>query len=71
MTRPQLPAKWVFVRALRNSRHLAHQTRTHYVAWYGCVAGCLLFSYVIASAVPIFNGCEYFPPLLLVVRLSA
>ncbi|BGP41498.1 hypothetical protein JCM10449v2_005487 [Rhodotorula kratochvilovae] len=51
-----LPAKWVFVRLLRNSPHLNHQTRTHYVFWFGSVAGCLLFSYVIASAIPIFNG---------------
>ncbi|GAA5821148.1 hypothetical protein JCM3770_005692 [Rhodotorula araucariae] len=51
-----LPAKWVFVRILRNSRHLNHSTPTHWAAWLGCVAGCLLFSYVIASAIPIFNG---------------
>ncbi|GAA5856123.1 hypothetical protein JCM9279_004919 [Rhodotorula babjevae] len=51
-----LPAKWVFVRALRDTEHLARETRTHYVVWFSCVAGCLAFSYVVASAVPFFGG---------------
>jgi len=44
------------VRALRNTEHLAKETRTHYVVWFSCVAGCLAFSYVVASAVPFFGG---------------
>ncbi|GAA6011768.1 hypothetical protein JCM8202_004144 [Rhodotorula sphaerocarpa] len=51
-----LPAKWIFVRALRNSHHLTHSTKTHWVVWLSCSAGCVLFAYVIASAIPVFNG---------------
>ncbi|POY71025.1 hypothetical protein BMF94_5950 [Rhodotorula taiwanensis] len=51
-----LPAKWIFVRALRNSHHLTHSTKTHWLVWLACTGGCVLFSYVVASAVPVFNG---------------
>ncbi|GAA6009160.1 hypothetical protein JCM10207_004288 [Rhodosporidiobolus poonsookiae] len=51
-----MPAKWIFVRALRGSRHLTESTTTHWITWLGCVIGCLLFSYIIASAIPVFGG---------------
>lgn len=51
-----LPAKWIFVRALRKSHHLTHSTKTHWVVWLSCTSGCVLFSYVVASAVPVFSG---------------
>ncbi|GAA5979055.1 hypothetical protein JCM11641_004957 [Rhodosporidiobolus odoratus] len=51
-----LPAKWIFVRCLRNSRHLTHPTKTHWLVWLSCTGGCVLFSYIIASAIPVFGG---------------
>ncbi|GAA6010601.1 hypothetical protein JCM10207_007757 [Rhodosporidiobolus poonsookiae] len=51
-----LPAKWMFFRILRNSHHLTHGTKTHWVVWLACTGGCTLFSYIISSAVPTFNG---------------
>ncbi|BGP25414.1 amino acid transporter [Rhodotorula toruloides] len=51
-----LPAKWLFVRFLRNSHHLTHSTPTHWIVWLSCTLGCLLFSYIIASAIPVFGG---------------
>ncbi|GAA5907919.1 hypothetical protein JCM6882_001526 [Rhodosporidiobolus microsporus] len=51
-----LPAKWLFVRILRNSRHLTESTPTHWGVWLGCTFGCLVISYIIASAIPVFNG---------------
>ncbi|KPV77762.1 uncharacterized protein RHOBADRAFT_33948 [Rhodotorula graminis WP1] len=51
-----LPAKWIFVRILRGSRHLTHPTKTHWIVWLSCTLGCVLFSYVIASAIPVFGG---------------
>ncbi|BGP40954.1 hypothetical protein JCM10450v2_004959 [Rhodotorula kratochvilovae] len=51
-----LPAKWIFVRVLRGSRHLTHPSKTHWIVWLSCTAGCVLFSYVIASAIPVFGG---------------
>ncbi|GAA5907897.1 hypothetical protein JCM6882_001520 [Rhodosporidiobolus microsporus] len=51
-----LPAKFIFVRVLRNSRHLTTSTPTHWVSWLGCTLGCVIFSYIIASAIPVFGG---------------
>ncbi|GAA5875989.1 hypothetical protein JCM8547_000672 [Rhodosporidiobolus lusitaniae] len=51
-----LSAKAIFVRALRNSVHLTKKTRTHYLAWFGSTFGCLVFSYVVAEAIPVFGG---------------
>ncbi|GAA5852864.1 hypothetical protein JCM8547_004713 [Rhodosporidiobolus lusitaniae] len=51
-----LPAKWIFVRSLRGSRHLTEPTWQHWAAWLGCTFGCLAFAYIIASAVPVFSG---------------
>ncbi|GAA5908703.1 hypothetical protein JCM5296_002681 [Sporobolomyces johnsonii] len=51
-----LPAKYIFVRFLRGSRHLNSNTPTHWIVWLSCTLGCVLFAYVIASAVPVFEG---------------
>ncbi|GAA6036097.1 hypothetical protein JCM8097_006613 [Rhodosporidiobolus ruineniae] len=51
-----LPAKYLHVRILRNSRHLTESTKTHWAVWLSCTAGCLLFSYIVASAIPVFDG---------------
>ncbi|KAI5481936.1 aldolase [Pseudohyphozyma bogoriensis] len=50
-----LPAKYIFVRAMRGSKHLSSNTKTHWIVWIACVLGCTLFSFVIAEAVPVFN----------------
>ncbi|GJN87102.1 hypothetical protein Rhopal_000047-T1 [Rhodotorula paludigena] len=51
-----LSGKFIFVRVLRGSYHLNHYTKTHWLVWFACVFGCLLFSYIIASAIPVFGG---------------
>lgn len=50
-----LPAKYIFVRALRGSKHLVANTWQHWASWLGAVAGCGIFSYIIASAIPVFG----------------
>lgn len=50
------PAKYVFVRALRGSRHLAVNSVVHWVVWLACTGGVALTAYIIASAVPVFGG---------------
>lgn len=50
-----LPAKYCFVRLLRGSHHLSHNTLTHWVTWLGSVAFCAILSYIIASAIPFFG----------------
>ncbi|KAL2414861.1 Transmembrane transporter [Exophiala dermatitidis] len=51
-----LPAKYIFVRLLRGSRHLTLHTVTHWTCWLGCTIGIALTSYIIASAIPVFGG---------------
>jgi amino acid transporter len=52
----QLPAKYIFIRLLRGSRHLTNNSWTHWAVWLSCTGGCILISYVIASAIPVFGG---------------
>ena len=56
LTRYQLPAKYVFIRILRGSKHLTQNTVTHWVTWLSCTTGTILISYIIASAIPVFGG---------------
>ncbi|KAJ5958229.1 Amino acid transporter transmembrane [Penicillium vulpinum] len=51
-----LPAKFIFVRALRGSKHLASNSMVHWGSWVGCTAGVGLISYIIASAIPVFDS---------------
>jgi len=51
-----VPAKWIFLSALKGTKDLNNNTPKHWIVWLGCVAGCVLFSYVIASAIPVFGG---------------
>lgn len=48
-------SKYVFVRILRNSRHLQANTLTHWITWLGCTTGLGLLSWILAEAIPIFN----------------
>lgn len=43
-----MPAKYIFVHTMRNSEHLSKNTTKHWIAWLGCVLGCVIFSYVVA-----------------------
>lgn len=52
----QLPAKYIFVRILRGSQHLTNNSLTHWTVWLGCTGGCVISSYTIASAIPVFGG---------------
>ncbi|KAJ5317971.1 hypothetical protein N7508_002479 [Penicillium antarcticum] len=51
-----LPGKYIFVRALRGSKHLTSNGIVHWSAWIGCVTGVGLISYIIASAIPVFDS---------------
>ncbi|GAB7328600.1 hypothetical protein MBLNU13_g00544t2 [Cladosporium sp. NU13] len=51
-----LPAKYIFVRLLRGSQHLTNNSVTHWAVWFGCTGGCVISSYIIASAIPVFGG---------------
>ncbi|RBA11006.1 hypothetical protein FPRO05_14301 [Fusarium proliferatum] len=51
-----LPAKYILVRALRDSKHLNSNSKTHWMVWIGCTFGTGLIAYIIASAIPIFGS---------------
>lgn len=55
LTAFQITAKYIFVRVLQGSRHLASNTLTHWVVWLGCTIGIALVAYIIASAIPVFS----------------
>lgn len=50
-----VPAKFVFVRLLRGSSHLAANTFTHWAVWLGCTGSIAIIAYIIASAIPVFG----------------
>lgn len=51
-----MAAKFIFVRILRGTRHLAHSTPIHWITWLSCTAGSVLIAYIIASAIPVFGA---------------
>lgn len=66
-------AKYLFVRILRNSRHLQANTIVHWSTWLGCTFGLASIAFILAQAIPIFNylvsitGSLCFAPLALCV----
>lgn len=50
-----ISAKHIFVRVLHGSKHLTHNTKTHWATWLGCTAASTIVAYIIGSAIPIFG----------------
>lgn len=51
-----IPAKFIFVRLLRGSRHLNANTPTHWAIWVGLAFLGTTIAYIIASAIPILDS---------------
>jgi hypothetical protein len=66
-------AKYLFVRILRDSRHLQEKTAIHWLTWFGCSLGLCSLSFILAEAIPVFNylvalvGSICFAPLALML----
>jgi hypothetical protein len=66
-------AKYLFVRVLRNSRHLQSNSLVHWSTWLTCTFGLASLSFLLAQAIPVFNylvaitGSFCFAPLALCV----
>jgi amino acid permease len=66
-------AKYLFVRILRDSRHLQERTVVHWAVWFSCSLGLTFLSFILASAIPIFNylialvGSLCFAPIALML----
>ncbi|KAI7184602.1 hypothetical protein KC316_g7249 [Hortaea werneckii] len=65
-----LPAKYVFIRMMRGTKHLASNTMIHWMSWLGCTALMTIVSYVVASAIPVFGGLVSLVGALLGTLLS-
>jgi hypothetical protein len=50
------PAKYVFLRALKGSKHLVSNSKTHWITWLSCTLGVTVAAYIICSAVPNFGS---------------
>ncbi|CAN9282283.1 unnamed protein product [Alternaria alternata] len=50
------PAKYVFLRIMKGSKHLVSNSKTHWITWLSCTLGVILAAYVICSAVPNFGS---------------
>ncbi|KAF7118491.1 hypothetical protein CNMCM5793_008017 [Aspergillus hiratsukae] len=48
-------AKYLFVRILRNSKHLQANTLVHWGTWLSCTISLSAISFILASAIPIFT----------------
>lgn len=51
-----LTAKYVFIRIMRNSKHLTSNSMIHWGTWISCVLGTAVIAYCIASGIPAFGG---------------
>lgn len=66
----QLPGKYLLIRFLRNSKHLALNSPTHWVSWIGSTLGVTLLAYIVASAIPVFSDLVSLVGALLGTLLS-
>ncbi|KAK8080332.1 Amino acid transporter- transmembrane [Apiospora hydei] len=66
-------AKYVFVRLLRNSRHLQSNTITHWVTWAGSTLAIGAVAFVLSQSIAIFNyilalaGSVCFAPMAIIL----
>lgn len=51
-----IPAKFIFVRLLRGSKHLTSNSPTHWMTWLLASFACTTIAYIIGSAIPILNS---------------
>jgi hypothetical protein len=48
-------SKYLFVRMLRNTKHLQSNDLVHWSTWIGCNAGVRILALILAEAIPVFN----------------
>lgn len=68
-----LAAKYIFVRILRNSKHLQSNTVIHWVTWLASVWALAALGFIFAEGIPVFSwmgaisGAVCFGPLSLIL----
>lgn len=64
-------ALYIFVRLLRNTKHLQSNSAIHWSTWVACNVGVGLLGFIVAEAIPVFNyilsllGSFFFAPMSL------
>lgn len=66
----QINAKFFFIRFLRGTQHLNHNTAIHWLTWLGCTGSIAIIAYIIASAIPVFGGLVSLIGALLGILMS-
>ncbi|RSL55147.1 hypothetical protein CEP53_007221 [Fusarium sp. AF-6] len=51
-----IPAKYLFIRLLRGTKHLNSNSAVHWGTWLACTGGVTIIAYIIASSIPVFGG---------------
>ncbi|SMR59251.1 unnamed protein product [Zymoseptoria tritici ST99CH_1A5] len=51
-----IPAKYVFVRLMKGTKHLNSNSAIHWGVWFSCTAGIAVTAYIVASAIPVFGS---------------
>jgi len=68
-----IAAKYLFVRILRNTKHLQSNTLIHWGTWLSCTFGLSILAFFLSQAIPIFNyilaltGSLCFAPLTIIL----
>jgi len=50
-----MPAKTIFIRFMRNTRHLTSNTPIHWMSWLGCTGTITAVAYILGNAIPVFS----------------
>ncbi|KXT10530.1 hypothetical protein AC579_6096 [Pseudocercospora musae] len=50
-----MPAKTIFMRFMRGTKHLTTNTPIHWVAWLSCTVTIAVVAYLIGSGIPVFD----------------
>lgn len=56
MTVTHIAGKSLFVRILRDSRHLKSSTKIHWITWLSCTFGIGFLGWLLAEAIPFFGS---------------
>ncbi|KIL88141.1 hypothetical protein FAVG1_08219 [Fusarium avenaceum] len=56
MLMTHIPAKYMFIRLLRGTKHLNSNGIVHWATWLACTGSVTIIAYIIASAIPVFGG---------------
>ncbi|KAF5232443.1 hypothetical protein FAUST_8728 [Fusarium austroamericanum] len=56
MLMTHIPAKYMFIRLLRGTKHLNSNGMVHWATWLACTGSVTIIAYIIASAIPVFGG---------------